>query len=149
MVLTLDDASGREGTDLRFVYVFVIDSKGQSQLLFPESYAGGVENRLPRSLVGALPREIRIRNFTVDQPYGVDTFLMLTSATPLADPSVLEGEAVRRSGLTSGTQDPLTRLLAQTGSTTRRVQTSTPTEWSLDRLIVQSVPPSGGRQKIP
>jgi hypothetical protein len=139
LILALDDAMGRDGYDRRFVYVFAVDSDGRSQLLYPSSSAGGVENRLPQRGLDELPKEIKLQSFTVTEPYGVDTFLMLTSATPLADPSVLEGEAVRGRAASRGLDDPLTRLLAQTGSGTRGTMTSTPTEWSFERLSVQSV----------
>ncbi len=139
LVLALDEAMARGTYDRRFVYVFAVDSDGRSQLLFPASSAGGVENRLPPRGLSELPQEITLRSFTVTEPYGVDTFLMLTSATALADPSVLEGEAVRGRASSRGADDPLTRLLARTGSGTRGVSTPTPTEWSFERLSIQSV----------
>jgi hypothetical protein len=139
LILTLDDAMGRDGYDRRFVYVFSVDSDGRSQLLYPARTAGGVENRLPQRGLDELPKEIQLRTFTVTEPYGVDTFLMLTSATPLADPSVLEGDAVRSRAASRGLEDPLTRLLAQTGSGTRGVVTATPTDWSFERFSIQSV----------
>ena len=140
LILTLDEGMGREGYDRRFVYVFAVDSDGRSQLLFPASTAGGVENRLPARGPGELPKEIKLQSFKVTEPFGVDTFLMLTSATALADPSVLEGEAVRGRAASRGVDDPLTRLLAQTGSGTRGIMTPTPTDWSFERLSIQSVP---------
>ena len=86
---------GRDGYDRRSSYIFAVDRDGRSQLLFPASTAGGVENRLPARGPGELPKEIKLQSFKVTEPFSVDTFLMLTSATALANASVLEGEAVR------------------------------------------------------
>jgi hypothetical protein len=145
LVLALDEAMGRDRHDRRFVYVFAIDSDGRSQLLFPAGSAGGVENRLPPGGGQQPPKDIKLQSFTVTEPYGVDTFMMLTSATQLPDPTVLEGNAVRSRASSRGSDDPLTRLLAQTGASSRGVTTPTPTEWSFERLSIQSVPP-GGRE---
>jgi Caspase domain len=142
LVLVFDDAMARSGFDRRFVYVFAMDSDGRSQLLFPARDAGAVENRLPIGVTkNGPPKEITLQTFTVSEPYGVDTFMMLTTATQLADPTVLEGDAVRARESTRAAADPLTRLLAQTGSGKRGRSTSTPTDWSFERLTIQSVAP--------
>jgi len=142
LVLVVDDAMAHQVFDRRFVYVFAIDSAGSSTLLFPAGAAGAVENRLPLAVSdnGELPKEIRLAGFTVAAPFGVDTFMLLTSATQLADPTVLEGEAVRRVESTRGSSDPLTQLLAQQRSTRRGAATMTPPTWSLERLSIVSVP---------
>lgn len=143
LILMLDDAMAREVFERRFVYVFVIDSAGRAQLLFPRGGTGAVENRLPLGLAenGALPKEIRLDRFGVSAPFGVDTFMMLTSATQLPDPTVLEGEAVRgRVEGMRGPADPLTRLLAQKRSGSRGADASTPANWAFERLTIQSVP---------
>jgi caspase domain-containing protein len=145
VVLTLDEAMAREPLERRFVYVFALDSDGRSTLLFPDTNAGGVENRLPILGTDASPpNKVRLQAIKVSAPFGVDTFVLLTSATPLPDPSVLAGDPVRgREGLTRGVSDPLSRLLAQTGAGRRGVTTPTPTEWSLERLSIQSLPAAG------
>jgi hypothetical protein len=137
-----DDAMAPTAFDRRFVYVFAIDSAGSSTLLFPRGAAGAVENRLPVAVPDSteLPREITLAAFRVAPPFGIDTFMLLTSATQLADPTVLEGEAVRRMEMTRGSTDPLTQLLAQQRSTTRGAAASTPPSWSLERLSILSVP---------
>jgi caspase domain-containing protein len=141
VVLVRDAAMGSQGFTRRFVYAFAIDSTGASTLLFPGSAAGAVENRLPAAIPenGELPKEIPLRSFKVSAPFGIDTFILLTSETQLADPAVLEGEAVRRAE-TRGASDPLSRLLAQKRAGTRGVSAPTPADWSIERLPILSVP---------
>ena len=145
VVLVRDDAMAGQAFTRRFVYAFAIDSTGKGVLLFPESASGAVENRLPAAIPesGELPKEIPLRSFNVSAPFGIDTFVLLTTETQLADPSVLEGEAVRRGEGTRGASDPLTRLLAQKRSGTRGVTTPTPADWSIERLPILSVPAGG------
>lgn len=148
VVLTLDEAMARGPFERRFVYVFAIDSHGRSTLLFPASGAGAVENRLPVAVNedGSLPKEIPLRSFTVAPPFGVDTFMMLTSATQLPNPSVLEGDPVRtRSAGPPAADDPLSRLLRRTSTATRGVDAPVPADWSFERLTIQSVPAGGGK----
>jgi len=142
VVLILDEAMSRQSFERRFVYVFAIDTNGRSQLLFPGGDAGSIENRLPIGVARSTSAtEIRLRHFKVSEPFGVDTFIMLTSATQLPDPTVLEGDPVRgRGGSPRGASDPLTRLLSQTGAGKRGLIAPTPTEWSLERLSIRSVP---------
>ncbi|HEX3582149.1 MAG TPA: caspase family protein [Thermoanaerobaculia bacterium] len=99
----------------RFVYVFAIDSYGQSTLLFPPS--GSVENRFP--IGESVPREVALGSIRVTPPYGVDTYFLLTTAEPLADPWVLQWDGVTRSPAS---------ILA-------------PVEWSIERVVIESVPP--------
>jgi hypothetical protein len=92
------------GLGSRYVYVFVIDSHGTGTLLFPRD--GSVENRLTaaRELVG----------FEVGPPYGMDTYVLLTTEEPLPNPWVLSWEGVR-SGLSA-----------------------MQSEWSIERLFFES-----------
>jgi hypothetical protein len=105
----------------RYIYVFAIDSWGNSTLLFP--VGGSVENRFP--LPGPLPSEIPLgRNrVVVGAPYGIDTYFLLTTDEPLPDPAILSWSGVR-------TRDP------QTFS-----PYVTPASWSIERLICESVAP--------
>ena len=78
--------------------------------------------------------------FRIQPPFGVDTFVMLTTETPLSDPGVLQGTGVRARDLKGPADDPLGRLLAQVGASKRRaVPLVTPTEWSIQRLTIESV----------
>jgi hypothetical protein len=76
--------SGEPALPPRYLYVFVVDSAGRSTLLFPES--GSVENRFPLSTLGA---------FTVQPPYGRDTFYLLATDEALPNPWILEWDGVR------------------------------------------------------
>lgn len=121
----------------QYAYVFAVDSHGRSTLPFPEG--GSVENRVPRSLPG--PREIRLGNgtvFVVGPPYGVDTFFLLTTDEALPNPWVLEWDGVRTRSPELLT--PLEQLLLLTHSGTRTASPVTPATWSLERVVLESVP---------
>ncbi|HYN21229.1 MAG TPA: caspase family protein, partial [Thermoanaerobaculia bacterium] len=128
----------------RYFYAFTIDSHGKSVLLFPTN--GSVENRFPLSKVdGQTPPDPPIEIpldppalFEVTEPYGIDTYFLLSTGEPLPNPWVVEGEGVH----TRGRQTPLEELLALTGSATRSAgRIVTPATWSIERMLFRSVPP--------
>jgi hypothetical protein len=126
----------------RHVYVFTIDSYGQSALIFPVS--GSVENHFP--LAGAAAPLIALAaKFKIAPPYGVDTYFLLTTDGPLADPSILQWDGVR--GPMPQTKTALERLLALTGSTERAGHVVTPATWSIERIVIESVRPGRGWPK--
>lgn len=119
----------------RYVYVFAIDSYGQSNLLFPVS--GSVENRFP--IGDNAPSEVELGHFRVTPPYGVDTYFLLTTEEPLANPWVLQWDGIR--GDHPKPRTALEQLLAQTSSATRSpTSIATPVNWSIERVLVESVP---------
>jgi hypothetical protein len=133
-----------------YVYAFVIDSNGRSVLLFPRPETGPVENLLPitttpgRPLREA-PDEIPLtgtRPFEIAEPYGVDTYFLLSTDEPLTALSGLEWSGVRtpRGAMKRG---PLEELLARTLAGTRAPDEAirTPPNWSIDKVVFQSVPP--------
>lgn len=123
----------------RYVYAFMIDSHGESFLLFPRS--GSVENRFPLPS-SAPPAEIPLGThgtFEIAPPYGVDTYFLLTTDEPLRNPWILEWDGVR-SGL-SQPQTALEELLLLTASGSRARLRSTLSSWSVERLFFESVPP--------
>jgi hypothetical protein len=128
----------------RYVYVFTVDSWGNSTLLFPRE--SSVENRLPPD--GAPPREIPLGavRLEVEPPYGVDTYYLLTTDEPLPDPGILEWNGVRTRGPNS--LSPLQELLALTGGATRGVALVTPTTWSIERFVCESVPERKRRGRL-
>ena len=76
----------------------------------------------------------------VTPPYGVDTYFLLTTAEPIADPWVLQWDGIR--GERPRGRTALERLLAATSSATRSpTSIVTPVEWSIERVIVESVAP--------
>ncbi|HEY0158224.1 MAG TPA: caspase family protein [Thermoanaerobaculia bacterium] len=108
--------SPADGDAARYYYVFVIDSHGKSHLLFPRS--GSVENRFP--IRAPAPPEISLGEtsaFRVTPPYGLDTYVLLSTEEPLPNPSVLEWDGVRAG-----------RALRAT-------------RWSIERVTLESVAP--------
>jgi hypothetical protein len=126
------------GVRQRYVYVFVIDSGGKSSLIFPRS--GSVENRLPISLPA--PPELSLGNDSaveISPPFGVDTWFLLTTDEALPNPWILEWDGVR----TRAPEEPtaLERLLLLTGASSRTgLRVVTPTTWSIERVVFESVP---------
>ncbi len=117
----------------RWVYVLDIDCHGKGTLLFPT--AGG-ENRFPNR--ASYQPDIDLPNAVVkiQSPFGVDTLVVLTTSTPLPDPSVLNFEGVR--GGTRGVGSPLYRLLDATSSGTRGAVAELPTDWGIDYVELHS-----------
>jgi uncharacterized caspase-like protein len=123
----------------RHVYVFVIDSHGKSVLLLPKH--GSVENRFPLS-TSSPPTEIALGEtaaFFGAPPYGIDTYVLLTTDEPLANPWVLQWDGVR----SGGTQPlgPLDEILQLTVDPNRGKPIVTPRNWSIERVMLESVPP--------
>lgn len=124
----------------RYIYIFLINSDGRSILLFPQS--GSVENRSPlpppvQPASGA-PAEIPLHaELLVNEPFGVDTYFLLTAEELIPNPWVLEGDGVRARGPLGET--PLEELLSITGGTVRSATSiSTPVVWSVDRRVFES-----------
>jgi hypothetical protein len=127
----------------RKVYVFGIDSFGGCMLFFPRG-ADDQRNLIPtRNADETYDREIPVRKITVAKPWGVDSYIMLTTERPIGDLTVFDCEAVRTrgAGAVRDTQNPLTDLLRRNGSTTRGWDDATPATWSIQRLPVRSIPP--------
>lgn len=124
----------------RYVYAFMIDSHGESFLLFPRS--GSVENRFPLPGQTSPPAEIPLGThgtFEIAPPYGVDTYFLLTTDEPLRNPWILEWDGVR-----AGAAQPLTaleELLMLTAAGSRARLQATLSSWSVERVLFESVPP--------
>jgi hypothetical protein len=144
LVLSLDETLARGTAVQRYVYVFALDGAGKTTLLFPGVSSGSVENHLPASLAqgDTLPKQIALgprELFAIGPPFGTDTYLMVTSETALPDPAVLEGDAVASRSLERTSADPLSRLLGAASIGQRGLSVTTPTDWSIERLMVRSV----------
>ncbi|HKR62667.1 MAG TPA: caspase family protein [Thermoanaerobaculia bacterium] len=103
-------------TSARYYYVFVLDTLGNSHLVFPKT--GSAENRFP--LANTAPLEIplgRPSAFRIAPPYGVDTYILLSTEEPLPNPGILEWDGVRAR-----------RALGVTA-------------WSIERVTLESVAP--------
>jgi hypothetical protein len=104
----------------RYYYVFVVDSHGNSRLVFPRT--GSTENRFP---IGDSPdAEIPLGDpsaFRITRPFGIDTYFLLSTEEPLPNPSILEWDGVRA----------------------RRALTAT--RWSIERITFESIAPTRRR----
>jgi hypothetical protein len=134
------------GMPVSFVYVFVIDSEGRGQLIFPKLRDNGVVNRLPAAMgaegMVSLPAEIPVSDLlTIDAPFGVDSYLLLTTAGALGNPDVLnfEGPGASRGARGLGDNDALSHLLGGLGEGSRGVRIPAPTDWSIQRTFIRSI----------
>ncbi len=104
-------ASRADDVTPRYYYVVIVDSFGKSYLAFPRS--GSVENRFPlEEPVIDLGDSSAIR---IVPPYGVDTYVLLSTDEPLPNPSILTWDGLRTP-----------RIL--------------PGRWSIERVQFESVP---------
>jgi hypothetical protein len=123
----------------RWVYVMEIDCQGKGTLLWPYD---GPDGKFPteQGYLDQIP--LPGEPFEVGNPLGTDTYLMLTTATPLADRSALEFTGVvTRSAKTSKGTGPLEDLLDVTSAGTgkRAAIRQTPTSWGIQTLQTQSL----------
>jgi hypothetical protein len=118
----------------RYVYAFVIDSDGRSALLFPPSASGSVENRFPDA-EPLMDIPLDGSTFEASEPYGIDTFVLLTTDEPLPDPAILEWDAVRSAKPTTALEE----LLVLTASGSRAKSCVTPASWSIERVSYESI----------
>ncbi|UCE04056.1 MAG: caspase family protein [Candidatus Latescibacterota bacterium] len=140
VVLQADADALSQGLQQRYVYVFALDSAGRSVLLFPRNRSNA-DNLVPRSGMTSDPvEEIPLlgTQFTISAPFGIDTFLLLSTRQPIPDPGVLEGGRVTRGSATA-----LSRLLSQVATGTRGITPATQMDWSIQRLSIRTVPASG------
>lgn len=124
----------------RYMYVFLIDSHGTGVLFYPTADTGSVENMVPLDRRTPAPTEIVLDGgVRAIEPYGIDTYFLLTTDDALPDPTILQWDGVRGRAPAS---TALEELLMQTGSVTRSGETPrTPANWSIERVVCKSVPP--------
>lgn len=120
----------------RFVYVFVIDSSGRSTLLYPFAEAGSVENRYPDPNTAPVDIPLDGSAFVAAEPYGIDTYVLLSTDEPLPNPSILEWDGVRAPRIPGSA---LEELLMLTASGARGKPITTPASWSIERVSFESV----------
>ncbi|MDQ1352348.1 MAG: hypothetical protein QG657_2654, partial [Acidobacteriota bacterium] len=165
LVLTADGnrLESLENIEKRYVYVFSIDSFGRGTLLFPRGVWGNAENYFPltindnevdghkqkffRGSRGAIfqkspPGEIKLGSkklFEVSEPYGRDTFILLTTTDAISRPEVLDFSGVRKEEIIG--LSPLEELLYDLNSEDRKPR-SRPMimNWSIARLPILSQP---------
>jgi hypothetical protein len=127
----------------RYYYAFAIDNIGRGVLLFPR--LGSVENRFPLA-ADAPPAQIELNDsaFKVGPPWGVDTYFLLSTDEPLPNPWILEFDGVRAA---AKPQTALEQLLSLTMSGARAGTLNTPANWSLEKLVLESVLPRNSSRK--
>ena len=125
----------------RWVYVLGIDCQGKGTLLWP--YDGAPPEKFPSDKGRLSDIPLPGDPFPVGDPLGTDTYVLLTTSSPLADPSALEFKGVVTRGARSATPaDPLEELLDNTSAGTRGAARPTPTNWSVQAMKTQSLPAS-------
>ncbi len=126
----------------RWVYVLAIDRDGNTGLLLPGTPAN-VGNHVPGDETPSA--EIQMTSdpadFTVVAPFGLDTYILLTSEDEL-DPRIFPAEGVRTRSAARGTGNPLEDLLQNIGaySRSRGSQRPVSSNFSIQRVTVRSVP---------
>jgi hypothetical protein len=136
----------------QYVYVFTIDQFGKGTLLWPELGRGNQDNFFPAPVAEgepAKPAEPLIPvsgqeewDFEVGEPYGRDTYILLTSEQRVDNPDVFEFDGVRTKGAERGAGgNPLDELLSGVGSLSRAATRRVPTNWDLKYVYLQSGPP--------
>jgi hypothetical protein len=130
----------------RYVYVFVLDREGRSNLLFPLG-AGIGENRLPAVERGeAWPEEISLdTTVRIGEPFGIDTFILLTTEEAIPNPKrTFQWQPVlTHTRGQSEPSSPLGRLIqsAKMGTRGGAVEPiATPSTWTIERIQVLSEP---------
>ena len=123
-------------TQPRWVYALAIDCQGNGAKLWPQQGPGG---KFPTDNGRLASIPLPGSTFHISPPYGTDTYLLLTTSTPLPDPDVLNFEGVARGG-TRGISSPLEQLLQSTSSGTRGATSEAPTDWSLQIVQTHSQP---------
>jgi hypothetical protein len=124
--------------DRQWVYVLGIDCRGKGQLLYPFGPEG---NQLPEH--GGVPTEISLTSggpgINIVPPFGMDSYILLTTNEQLPDPSLLEFDAVLKRGVRNASS-PLGELLATASSGTRGMERPVPSSWSIHYMQIKSVP---------
>ncbi len=140
-------SSGPPADDFRprWVYVLGISCDGSGQLLYP---ASGQNNRQPRRdpKTDGWPRVVDLtgsaEKITIGKPFGVDSYVLLTTSDQLSDLSVFNFQAALSRGAALPNTDPLSQLLqsATTGSRGMGVVRNVPASWSVRYTHILSVP---------
>jgi hypothetical protein len=128
-------------TPRRWVYVLAIECNGEGQLLYPRSGEG---NFLPEKGpdAKAWPTEIDLSGksgaFSIGSPFGVDTYILLTTADQIADLSAFNFSGVLQAAR-GGPKSPLAELLGNASANTRGVNPAVPVNWSVQYMPIRSM----------
>lgn len=126
----------------RYIYVFSIDSKGNTNLLFPSIESGNVENKFPVTNPDNALTESRthIADILIVPPRGSDNYFMLSTEQAIGNLGIFQQEGVLTRSVTErarGDYNPLEELLF-TGTKTRNAAFITPVTWSIYKNILRT-----------
>ncbi len=134
----------------RYVYIFSIDQHGTGTLVWPVKGRGNQDNVFPRPRAegeGQAPAPSTIPvsgdeefDFGVDEPYGTDTYFLLSSVEKVDNPDIFEFDGVRTTARRE-IRDPLAELLSGLGALTRGEFMRVPAEWDVERAFLRSRAP--------
>lgn len=136
LVKNENKAQGWDSTQ-RYVYIFTIDASGKRTLCYPQG--GGGENLLPFD-VKKPPDYIRLNvTWEITEPFGHDTYFMLTTDKPVTNPRyIFDEEGVR--GSPGPGADDLSMFLDKVGVPEKPVSRGLgPSNWSMEKMTVESV----------
>lgn len=149
-------ATGTPADDFRprWVYVLGIACDGTGKLLYP---ASGQNNHLPTRdpKTYGWPKVVdltgSVESITIGKPFGVDSYVLLTTSDQLSDLSVFNFEAALSRGVAIPGADPLSRLLqsATTGSRGMAVTRNVPANWSVRYTHIMSLPAAVTKSQAP
>ena len=132
------------GSSSYYVYVFTIDSSAKSVLVYGGQDSGNCLPLKSTYVAGIPPARIPLTSVTVGEPFGTDTYVLLTSKEALDNPQqALEFDGVRDAPRTRGggkPPSPLDALLTGLNSRTRGARVATPATWMVERLAIRSQP---------
>jgi len=126
----------------RWVYVLAIDRDGNTAAIIPAG-PSNVGNHVPGDEIPSA--EIQMTSdpydFSISAPFGLDTYILLTTSDPL-DPRILNAEGVRTRSESRGAGDPLANLIENIGasSLSRGSKVPVPANWSIQRVTFRSYP---------
>ncbi|MGA9773306.1 MAG: caspase family protein [Blastocatellia bacterium] len=138
-------ADEHRAVEQRRIYVFSIDTYGDSYLLF--NRGGNVENLYPEHPEKIDPASPptepillgRPGMIELQEPFGLDTYILLASQQDIPDPFIFEFRGVRTRGEPRG-GSALVQLIYGLGSGTRAAPVPDPPDWSIDRVMIRSTP---------
>ena len=125
----------------RWVFVIVVDHDGKTDVIFPRGQSN-VGNHVPEDNTPSA--EIQMTSdpadFSIGSPFGLDTYILLTSEDEL-DPRIFPAQGVRTRSGSRGTGNTLEDLLENIGvnSRSRGIVKPVSANWSIQRLTFRSV----------
>jgi hypothetical protein len=128
-------------TPRRWVYVLAIECSGEGQLLYPRSGEG---NYLPEKGpdAKAWPTEIDLSGasgtFSIGSPFGIDTYILLTTADQIADLTAFNFSGVLQAAR-GVPRSPLAQLLGNASANARGVNPTVPANWSVQYMPIRSI----------